>query len=91
MLILALAANSAEPSPPRNRGVPRLRILNLRESGRPEERWGRVGERGKPQRQSPCGPLSPTLPRKGGGSPPAGASLTDGNFSGRSQDAEEEP
>jgi flagella basal body P-ring formation protein FlgA len=28
---------------------------------------GRVGERGKLQRQSPCSPLSLTLPRKGGG------------------------
>jgi hypothetical protein len=31
--------------PPRNRGLPRLRIM-LRKSGKPDLRWGRVGEGG---------------------------------------------
>jgi very-short-patch-repair endonuclease len=36
-------------------------------------------------------PLSPTLPRKGGGNPSADASLTSSNAPGRSQDTQEKP
>jgi len=93
--------------PTRNRGLRRVRIVNLRKSGRPDLRWGRVGERGKPRAKAhamrrrrinearttidhdvsavralprkaeQAAPLSLALPRKGGGNPSAGASLTD--------------
>jgi hypothetical protein len=58
--------------PPRNRGLPRLRILILRKSGRPDLRWGRVGEGGNPTHRSlwltPLPALRADLPHKGGGS-----------------------
>jgi flagellar basal body P-ring formation protein FlgA len=54
--------------PPRNRGLPLFRILISRKSGRPDLRWGRAREGGKPQAPACAVPLSPTLPHKGGGS-----------------------
>jgi hypothetical protein len=39
--------------PPRNRGLPRLRIFVLRKSGRPDLRRGRAGERGSPESHCP--------------------------------------
>src|ERR1019366_5469623 len=47
--------------PPRNRGLPRLRILILRKSGRPDLRWGRGGGGGgSPESRCPRGPPPPT-------------------------------
>src|SRR5262249_14927652 len=80
-ITLAAAANSTALPPPRNRGLPRLRISNLRKSGRPDLRWGRAGERGSPgqglsivrvsraqiERACRVAPPSLTLPHKGGG------------------------
>ena len=70
MTFLALAALRALPfllSPPRNRGLPRLRIIFSRKSGRPDLRWGRAGERGGCKFGARGLPLSLTLPHKGGG------------------------
>ncbi len=63
--------------PPRNRGLPRLRIFTQRKSGRPDLRRGRVGEGGSPESLCPSGAPPPTpkselrlsRPRKGEGSP----------------------
>ena len=44
-----------------------MRIMNVRKSGRPDLRWGRAGERGKPRAPPLPPPLSIALPRKGGG------------------------
>ena len=59
--------------PPRNRGLPRLRILILRKSGRPDLRWGRVREGGNLEALCVWGPPPPT-PRKGEASPGTGGS-----------------
>src|ERR1700682_1940207 len=68
-----LAAGRYLHSPPRNRGLPRLRILILRKSGRPDLRWGRGGEGGTTN-SGVCGsPPSLILPHKGGGNRDVGA------------------
>ena len=43
-----------------------MRTFYLRKSDRPDLRWGRAGERGKPHPLPLPPPLSLTLPRKGG-------------------------
>ena len=58
--------------PPRNRGLPRLRNM-MRKSGKPDLRWGRVGEGGREFWQNCCltsRPPPPTPPHKGEGSRP---------------------
>jgi flagellar basal body P-ring formation protein FlgA len=56
---------SALLSPPRNWGLPQLRSLNMRKSGRPDLRRGRAGE-GSTANSGARG-LPPSLPIKGGG------------------------
>src|SRR5260370_22939554 len=62
----ATALLSLSP-PPRNRGLPRLRILISRKSGRPDLRWGRAREGGGHERRLLGLPLSLTLSHKGRG------------------------
>src|SRR4051812_12098238 len=64
----SIAARSAAPPLPRNRGLPRLRIGDWRKSGRPDLRWERVGVRGSPKRgRSSWLPLTLPLSHKGRG------------------------
>jgi hypothetical protein len=52
-------------SPPRHRGLPRLRHFILRKSGRPDLRWGRAGEGGAKSTTVTVTPL-PNPPPQGG-------------------------
>ncbi len=62
-----LATISALLSPPRNRGLARLLVLEARNSGRPGLRWGRAGEGGSDELRGLGLPPSLSLPRKGKG------------------------